>query len=110
MADTVRTTTSIDEVLQNAVSRGDVPGVVAMAANEDGPIYEGAAGVRSVDADDPISADTMLRVASMTKMVTTVAALQLVERGAIDLAAPVAAYLPEFADVQVLEEIGRAHV
>ena len=46
MADTVRTTTSIDEVLQNAVSRGDVPGVVAMAANEDGPIYEGAAGVR----------------------------------------------------------------
>ena len=48
MADTVRTTTSIDEVLQNAVSRGDVPGVVAMAANEDGPIYEGAAGVRSV--------------------------------------------------------------
>ena len=71
MADTVRTTTSIDEVLQNAVSRGDVPGVVAMAANEDGPIYEGAAGVRSVESDDPITADTMLRVASDEQSSTT---------------------------------------
>ena len=103
MADTVRTTTSIDEVLQNAVSRGDVPGVVAMAANQDGPIYEGAAGVRSVDADDPISADTMLRIASMTKMVTTTAALQLVEQGSLDLDEAVAKYRPEFAELQVLE-------
>jgi len=103
MADTVRTTTSIDEVLQNAVSRGDVPGVVAMAANENGPIYEGAAGVRSVESDDPITADTMLRIASMTKMVTTTAALQLVEQGSLDLDEPVAKYRPEFAEIQVLE-------
>ena len=58
MAETVRTTTSIDEVLQNAVARGDVPGVVAMAANEDGPIYEGAAGVRAAGSDDPDHAPT----------------------------------------------------
>jgi methyl acetate hydrolase len=103
MAETVRTTTGIDEVLQNAVARGDVPGVVALAANDDGPIYEGAAGVRSVDADDPISADTMLRIASMTKMVATVAALQLVEQGKVDLDAPVETYRPEFAELQVLE-------
>jgi methyl acetate hydrolase len=103
MADTVRTTTSIDAVLQNAVAAGHVPGVVAMAANDDGPIYEGAAGVRSVESDDPITADTMLRIASMTKMVVTVAALQLVERGELDLDAPVATYRPEFAELQVLE-------
>ena len=103
MADTVRTTTSIDEVLQNAVSRGDVPGVVAMAANVEGPIYEGAAGVRSVESDDPITADTMLRIASMTKMVTTTAALQLVEQGSLDLDEAVAKYRPEFAEIQVLE-------
>ena len=103
MAETVRTTTAIDEVLQNAVARGDVPGVVAMAANDDGPIYEGAAGVREVGADDPISADTMLRIASMTKMVTTVSALQLVEQGKVDLDAPVDTYRPEFAQLQVLE-------
>jgi CubicO group peptidase (beta-lactamase class C family) len=103
MAETVRTTTGIDEVLQNAVARGDVPGVVAMAATDEGPIYEGAAGVREVGADDPISADTMVRIASMTKMVTTVSALQLVEQGKLDLDAPVETYRPEFAELQVLE-------
>src|SRR3954449_12649580 len=103
MAETVRQTTRIDEVLQGAVQRGVVPGVVAMAATAERPIYEGAAGVRSADADDPIAADTMMRIASMTKMVTTVAALQLVERGDLDLDAPVATYRPEFAELKVLE-------
>jgi methyl acetate hydrolase len=103
MAETVRTTTSIDGVLQSAVERGDVPGVVGLAAGDDGVIYEGAAGVREAGAADPITPDTMMRIASMTKMVTTVAALQLVERGELDLDAPVATYRPEFADLQVLE-------
>jgi methyl acetate hydrolase len=103
MAETVRTTTTIDEVLNNAVERGDVPGVVAMAANDHGPIYEGAAGVREAGRDDPITPDTMLRIASMTKMVTTVAALRLYEQGKLDLDAPVETYRPEFADLQVLE-------
>ena len=103
MADTVRTTTRIDEVLNNAVERGDVPGVVAMAANADGPIYEGAAGEREAGTGDPITPDTMLRIASMTKMVATTAALQLVEQGKLDLDAPVDTYRPEFAELQVLE-------
>ncbi|NUS53287.1 MAG: beta-lactamase family protein, partial [Streptomycetaceae bacterium] len=85
MAETVRTTSAIDEVLQAAVARDVVPGVVAMAAREDGTIYEGAAGVREAGKDDPITPDTMLRIASMTKMVTTTAALQLAERGQLDL-------------------------
>jgi hypothetical protein len=67
-------TGKIDEVLQAAVARADVPGVVALAAGDDGVIYEGAAGKRAVDAGDPITPDTMLRIASMTKMVTTTAA------------------------------------
>jgi methyl acetate hydrolase len=96
-------TTSIDDVLQAAVGQGAVPGVVAMAANEDGPIYEGAAGLRSADAADPITADTMMRIASMTKMVTTTAALQLAEQGSLDLDAPVDSYRPEFAELQVLD-------
>ena len=103
MAETVRTTTNIDQVLQGAVERGDVPGVVAMAAGDDGVIYEGAAGLREAGTDDPITPDTMMRIASMTKMVTTVAALQLVERGDLDLDEAVAKYRPEFAELQVLE-------
>jgi CubicO group peptidase (beta-lactamase class C family) len=103
MAETVRTTSAIDEVLQTAVAHDVVPGVVAMAAREDGPIYEGAAGVREAGKDDPITPDTMLRIASMTKMITTVAALRLVEQGRLDLDAPVERYRPEFAELQVLE-------
>jgi methyl acetate hydrolase len=93
----------IDSVLQAAVDAGAVPNVVAMAADASGPIYEGAAGPRAVGASDPVTPDTLFRIASMTKIITTTAALQLVERGKLDLDAPVDEYLPEFADLQVLE-------
>ncbi|HZU18469.1 MAG TPA: serine hydrolase domain-containing protein [Candidatus Dormibacteraeota bacterium] len=93
----------IDELLRSAVGRGDVPGVVALAADDQGVIYQGAAGRRAADAEDPITPDTMLRIASMTKMITTTAALQLWERGRLDLEAPVEIYRPEFARLQVLE-------
>jgi methyl acetate hydrolase len=79
-----------------------VPGVVAMAAGPDGVLYEDAAGLRSAAADDPIGPDTMMRIASMTKMVTTTAALQLTESGSLNLDAPVRDYRPEFADLPVL--------
>jgi CubicO group peptidase (beta-lactamase class C family) len=95
-------TARIDEKLQAAVAAGAVPGVVAMAAGPDGVVYEGMAGKRSAAADDPITPDTMMRIASMTKMVTTTAALQLVERGSLSLDAPVREYRPEFADLPVL--------
>lgn len=94
---------AIDEVLSAAVAAGDVPNVVAMAADRDGPVYQGAAGPRAVGEDDPITPDSSLRIASMTKMVTTVAALQQAERGNLELDAPVDTYLPQFADLGVLE-------
>jgi methyl acetate hydrolase len=97
------TGTRIDQVLQDAVESGAVPNVVAMAANEDGPIYEGAAGPRAAGQPDPVTPDTLFRIASMTKMVATTAALQLAERGELDLDAPVETYRPEFAELQVLE-------
>jgi CubicO group peptidase (beta-lactamase class C family) len=95
-------TARIDEVLQAAVAAGAVPGVVAMAAGSDGLLYEGAAGLRSAAAGDPVGPDTMMRIASMTKMVTTTAALQLFELGSLNLDAPVRDYRPEFADLPVL--------
>ncbi len=95
--------TQIDQVLQRAVEGGDVPNVVAVAADRGGAIYEGCAGPRVAGQHDPVTADTVFRIASMTKMVATVAALQQVERGTLDLDEPVASYLPEFAQLQVLE-------
>ena len=94
---------SIDRVLQDAVAAGAVPQVVAMAADRDGVIYEGAAGPRAAGSDDQVSPDTHFRIMSMTKMVATVAALQQLEQGNLDLDAPIDSYCPTFADVQVLD-------
>jgi CubicO group peptidase (beta-lactamase class C family) len=94
----------IDAVLHGAVARGAVPHVAAIAADRDGILYEGGAGPRIAgESDDPVGTSTQFRIMSMTKMVCTVAALQQVERGVLDLDAPVATYCPEFADLQVLE-------
>jgi methyl acetate hydrolase len=95
--------TSIDGVLERAVDSGAVPNAAAIAADRDGVIYEGAAGPRVAGEADPMTTDTHFRIMSMTKMVATVAALQLHERGMLDLDAPVAQYCPQFADLQVLE-------
>lgn len=94
----------IDAVLREGVESGAVPHVAAIAADRDGIIYEGGAGVRVAgESDDPVTTSTHFRIMSMTKMVATVAALQQVERGALELDAPVETYRPEFAEIQVLE-------
>jgi methyl acetate hydrolase len=96
--------TTIDHVLEDAVERGAVPHVAAIAADADGVFYEGGAGVRVAgESDDPVTTSTQFRVMSMTKMVCTAVALQARERGELDFDAPVEEYCPEFADVQVLE-------
>jgi methyl acetate hydrolase len=93
----------IDAVLHDAVGRAAVPNVAAVAADRDGVVYRGAAGPRVPSGDQPLTPDTHFRIMSMTKMVATVAALQQVERGRLDLDAPVAEYRPEFAQVRVLD-------
>jgi methyl acetate hydrolase len=94
--------TAIDKVLQGAVDSGAVPHVAAIAADRDGVIYSGAAGPRAAGESGPVTTDTLFRLMSMTKMPCTVAALQQVEQGRLDLDAPVAEYCPEFAGLQVL--------
>jgi CubicO group peptidase (beta-lactamase class C family) len=92
----------IDRVLQRATEAGDVPGVVAIVANDRDLIYEGAFGKRTLNAAAPMTADTVFRIASMTKAVTSVAAMQLVEQGKIQLDQPIASIIPAFGDLQVL--------
>src|SRR5215469_5651794 len=93
----------IDRVLKEATERGDVPGVVAMAATRDGPVYEGAFGKRALPDGAVMTPDTEFWIASMTKAVTSTAAMQLVEQGRLALDAPIASVLPELAAPQVLE-------
>src|SRR3954453_14925274 len=93
----------IDVVLQRAVDAKQVPGVVAMAANGRGVFYEGAFGTRDLAQGPAMSADTIFRLASMTKAITSVAAMQLVEQGKLDLDRPIGNILPELAAPQVLD-------
>lgn len=88
--------TAIDQLLRNAVARGDLAGVVVTVHDRDGVRFETAHG------DLPDGASTVFRYASMTKALTSVAALQLVERGMLALDAPVASVIPAFGDAQVL--------
>ena len=103
MSTTTDSLASIDDVLAEAVASGAVPNVTAVAADRDGVIYEGAAGPRVAGESDPVTVDTHYRIMSMTKMVVTAVALQQIERGELDLDAPVERYRPEFGELQVLE-------
>ena len=71
----------VDAVLGTAVRAWDVPGVVAMAATEAGVVYEGVFGSRRIHEGPAMTRDTIFRVASMVKLITSVAALRLVEQG-----------------------------
>ena len=93
----------MDEVLERAVAARAAPGIVAMVGDRDGVIYEGACGLVNVDGDQPARLDTMFALMSMTKAFTSVAALQLVERGELALDQPVADVLPAFDELQVLD-------
>jgi CubicO group peptidase (beta-lactamase class C family) len=93
---------TIDAVLRQAVERGDVPGVVAAATSRSAVVYTGAFGKASVSNDLIMAPDTVFRIASMTKPVTSVAAMQLVEQGKIALDDPVSTYLKAFARVSVV--------
>ena len=94
---------AIDRVLQQAVDAGEVPGVVAVAVDDSGAIYQGAFGRRSLASDAPMTLDTVFRIASMTKAITGTAAMQMVEQGKLSLDQPAGEVLPELAQPMVLE-------
>ena len=94
---------SVDRALRSAVDDGRIPGVVAMVATPDAVIYHGTFGKREIGASAPMTEDTIFRIFSMTKPVTSVAAMQLVERGKVSLDDPVSKYLPALAKLNVLD-------
>jgi CubicO group peptidase (beta-lactamase class C family) len=96
-------TKGIDELLRDAGDSGEVPGVVAMAATADGLIYSGAFGRRWLPDGPPMTLDTIFWIASMTKAITSTAAMLMVEQGKLRLDDPIENVLPELAAPQVLE-------
>jgi len=93
----------IDQILRQKCEAKEIPGVVAMAATGKDVIYQGAFGKRDLSKDDAMTADSVFWIASMTKAVTTAAAMQLVEQGKLSLDEPIGKVLPDLAAPQVLE-------
>jgi methyl acetate hydrolase len=93
----------VDAVLRRGAESGEVPGVVAMAATDRGVLYEGAFGRRALDQPEPMTLDSVFRIASMTKAITSIAAMQMVEQGKLALEAPVPDIDPTLGSPQVLE-------
>jgi methyl acetate hydrolase len=93
----------IDQLLRGMSDAREIPGVVAVAANRQEIVYQGAFGKRDLAKSDPMTLDSVFWIASMTKAVTTAGAMQLVEQGRLALDEPVGKLLPDLASPQVLE-------
>jgi len=91
----------ITQFFQSEVDRGNIPGAVLVVARNGKLVYRQAIGYQDREAKTPMKPDAIFRIFSMTKPVSSVAAMMLAEEGKIDLMAPVAQYLPEFKDVKV---------
>jgi CubicO group peptidase (beta-lactamase class C family) len=94
---------ALDASLRGAVERKDVPGVVALVTDRDRVLYQGTFGVADVATGRPLAQDALFRIASMTKPITSVALMQLVEQGKVSLDDPASKYLPELAELKVIE-------
>jgi CubicO group peptidase (beta-lactamase class C family) len=96
--------TTLQEIVDDQVEAGRVPGAVALVARGD-DVEVGVAGRRAVDGDQPMTRDTVFRIASLTKAIVAAATMVLVDRGRLGLDDPVARWLPELADPVVLRSV-----
>jgi methyl acetate hydrolase len=93
----------LDEMLERAAANEVFPGVVAIVAKSTGLVCQGAFGMRDRSSGESMEVDSLHGIASMTKLATAIALLQLVERGDLDLRAPVGDLVPAYDELPVLE-------
>ena len=94
-------TAKLDETLRGLVEGRSTPGISVLILQNGSPVYSRSIGVREVGGTAPIAENDMFRLASMTKAVTSVATMILVEEGKIGLDDPVSRFLPEFSKLRV---------
>ena len=94
---------NVETVFKQAVDSKKMPGVVVAAATDKGTLYESAFGKREIGKDTPMTTDTIVWIASMTKAITGTAAMQLVEKGKLSLDQPAREVVPEVGAAKVLE-------
>jgi methyl acetate hydrolase len=99
---------SVDDAVRQSMASNTIPGVVAFAANRERILYRGAFGVADLETKRPMTEDAMFRIASMTKAITSTAAMQLIEQRRFTLDDAVEKYLPDFAKLQVIDSFDNA--
>jgi methyl acetate hydrolase len=96
-------TNALAAPLRQAANTGDLPGIAATAGTEHEVLFEGAYGMRDIHAGIPMTIDTVVWIASMTKAITSACAMQLVEQGKLSLDGDIAGVLPELKHPRVLD-------
>ncbi|MEO9213689.1 MAG: serine hydrolase domain-containing protein [Caulobacteraceae bacterium] len=88
--------------IESAVAAGLISGAVTLIWRRGEVVQVNTIGKRDIDAGLPMTRDTLFRIASMTKPITSVAIMMLMEEGKLDLHDPITRWAPEFADMRVL--------
>ena len=91
----------ITEFFNNEIATGKLPGAVVLIQQHGRPVYLKCFGVQAVETKAPMTSDTIFALHSMTKPITSVAAMMLIDAGKLSLADPVSKFIPGFADVKV---------
>ncbi len=91
----------VGDYLRDQVAQGKIPGAVLLIQQHGVPVYHQLIGVRDTATKSPMTDDTIFRLFSLTKPITSVVAMQLIDEGKLSLSDPVAKYIPSFADVKV---------
>ena len=91
----------VGDYLRDQVKQGKIPGAVLLIQQHGVPVYQKFIGVRDVATGEPMTDDTIFRLFSMTKPITSFVAMQLIDEGKLSLSDPVAKYIPSFAKVKV---------
>ena len=95
----------IDDAINAEIAVDKIPGAVALVIRNGNVVYFKSFGFADIDSQTPMQNDNRFRIASMTKAITSVAALILYEQGHFQLNDPVAKYIPEFADMAVVSAV-----
>ena len=91
----------VGQMLDRRIAAGELPGAVSLVAQNGRIVYFDARGVLDPDTRTPLAKDSIFSLASLTKPVTTVAILMLVEEGKLRLTDPIAKFIPAYSDVKV---------
>jgi CubicO group peptidase (beta-lactamase class C family) len=91
----------VGDYIRNEIASAKIPGAILLIQQHGKPVYFENFGVRDVTTELAMSADTIFRLYSMSKPITSVAAMMLVEDGELKLDDPVSKYIPAFADMKV---------